>query len=211
MQLKHLLITVISLISLSASAQINKGSIFLGGHLGFWTGKEQTQKSVSFNVTPAVGIAVSENLVAGLDLTFDHAKTEYTPVFGTTRTRHVGGGVFLRKYATLGKGFYLFGQGRVGAVRSTSDYATSNFGQDSKGFSLNLGVYPGVAYNVNRKLQLEIGFPNVFNVAWSNMNYDATPNNTAYKTSHFSATTSLSSSTNFLSLGVRVFLEKARS
>jgi hypothetical protein len=208
MKLKHLLITVITLISFSASAQITKGSVFLGGQLGFHTNKNDNYHSSGFGISPAVGIAVKENLVAGVDLLFNQSKTDNGGSVGEVKNLAVGGGVFLRKYAPLGKGFYLFGQGRVGANLTKNDYTNDLTGPDGKGFNIQAGIYPGIAYSVNPKLQLEVGLPDVLNISYNQTKYDATPNRTSFKSTGFSASTSVSASTNFLSVGVRLFIAK---
>jgi hypothetical protein len=211
MKCKHLLITVITFTSLSASAQINKGSIFLGGHFGFSTGKVQNQKSSGLSISPAVGLAVKENLIVGVDFKLDQTKSSFPGFQDKMTNRYTGGGIFLRKYAHLGKGFYLFGQGRIGAARSIIDYDNDSSGQDAKGFAVNLGFFPGVAYSVTPRLHLEIGLPDLLNVSYSKQNYAATANHSAFKATSFSATTALNSTTSVLSIGVRFFLDKRRS
>src|SRR5688500_5128247 len=114
--IKHLLITVMSITTLSASSQITKGSILLGGNLGFATENNEDYKSktTSTGVNISVGKAIRQNLVAGSDITYSYYRTK-TGDTAKTIQQHYGAGFFLRKYASLGKGFYLFGQARAGA------------------------------------------------------------------------------------------------
>jgi hypothetical protein len=211
MQLKNLLITLLVLTSFSASAQINKGSIYLGGNLNFYTSKNNSQKSSNFSVSPAFGFAVRENLIVGLDVIYGHAETRYENGRGEWIQRNAGGGLFLRKYAPLGKGFYLFGQGRVGASFTNHQYEGANANDDGKGFGIDLSIFPGIAYSVNKKLQLELGLPNVFNVSYGNTKYTPHSGGASYKNTGFSASSSVSSFANSLTVGVRLFLQKTRT
>src|SRR5690349_3813289 len=115
MYCKHLLITVITCWSLSASAQISKGSLFLGGNLFFSTQKNEDAKftNTAFSVNPAIGKAIRENLILGIDLTYLNQQTKSNDSTRSTE-QYAGAGFFARKYASIGKGFYLFGQARVG-------------------------------------------------------------------------------------------------
>jgi hypothetical protein len=72
--------------------------------------------------------------------------------------------VFLRKYKELGKGFYLFGQARAGGYYDNRDFNSTQFPSSSntiKGYSIQLAVYPGLAYGISKKFQLETGFNNL--------------------------------------------------
>jgi hypothetical protein len=63
----------------------------------------------------------------------------------------------------LGKGFYLFVQGRAGGTynrREIYDLISSVNSTISKGYDIQIAVYPGLAYNVSKKLQIEAGFNN---------------------------------------------------
>ena len=113
MQNKILLaIAVVIIISTNADAQIKKGAVLLGGSLGFSTRNNkvsttQDYRSTSFNVSPALGKAIKENLLLGFDLSYGYAKNEFfsPPV---QKTNSYGAGIFIRKYKVLGKGFLIY-------------------------------------------------------------------------------------------------------
>ena len=107
-------------------------------------------------------MAVKQNLIAGFDLGFTHGR--YEP--SVTAVQHVntyGVGVFVRRYKELGKGFYLFGQARVGLSYGTAKLTDTQQALNSssqKVFSTYLGFYPGISYTLSKKLQVEAGFSN---------------------------------------------------
>jgi hypothetical protein len=64
-----------------ASAQISKGSLFLGGNISTASskvelpnGQEQEQKG--FMISPAIGTAIKNNLIVGVDLTYSKYESE---------------------------------------------------------------------------------------------------------------------------------------
>ncbi len=126
MKRKFLLFIVLFSIVFSRSyAQISKGSIFLGGQINFTSysiSGMNSQKSNSFTFSPAIGKAIKDNMVVGVDITYAHVQGDQDTVPLNETTDVFGAGVFMRRYVPLGKGFYVFGQGRFGAstVRGTS-------------------------------------------------------------------------------------------
>ena len=204
MHLKHLLITVMTVTSLSASAQIKKGSVFLGGNFFYanQTHHGSDARYTSVGLSPAIGKAIRDNVIAGIDIIYHNQQTTN---FDTSKStdQSIGAGLFIRKYMALGKGFYLFGQARAGgsyiSVRNKM-----NDRPDGKGYSVNLSAYPGISFEVNRKLHLEAGLANLFHLNYSQTSF--TPyNENKYKNSAFSVGTSLSNGTS-LTVGIRIFL-----
>ncbi|HXB42878.1 MAG TPA: hypothetical protein VNV85_02430 [Puia sp.] len=113
--------TVLFVVSFfQAHAQINKGSILLGGQINFYTQTiSPDQKSNWINVTPAIGKAIKDNLIVGIDV--NYARSSNVMGVPNNQTSNLfGAGVFLRRYVQLGKGFYVFGQERFGASYNTS-------------------------------------------------------------------------------------------
>lgn len=204
MQLKHLLITVILFNSLSSSAQINKGSIFLGGNLYFSSQKNEGYKSKTTNlgVNPSIGKAIKQNLVAGFDL--NYSNREYTNN-DTAKTiqQFIGAGVFLRKYAPLGKGFYLFGHARAGGSYNKTKQEF-NYSDDGKGYSVGVNIYPGISYEVNKKLHLEAALGGLLYMSYSKDKFTR-KDGSEYIQSGFSVETSISNAAE-LSVGLRFLI-----
>ena len=199
-------------------AQIDKGSIFLGGQISYYNqsasspqDSNQTSKNKQFNFTPAIGIAVKNNVIVGIDLTYVYTKTLTTNYPYNQITNTFGAGVFMRRYVPLGKGFYVFGQGRIGGTYNTGKIKQGNpeIDDDIKGYTVSFGFYPGVSYQVSKRVHLETGFNNLFYIEYDH-NRDNQTNTgvvTAVKTNTFSAGSSLNNLAAF-TLGVRVLLSK---
>lgn len=205
MKFKLLLSGIIFLISAvsTVNGQIKKGSTLLGGSIEFTTEKNDFNdaSTTSFNISPAVGKAIRDNLVVGVDLNFYTRENRNNPNI-RINDKVVGGGFFIRKYATLGKGFYIFGQGRIGGgYVNYQMHDNTNVSYTQKGYNLGLNVYPGVAYSLTNRFQLEAGMPGILNVNYSSLKNNGTKNNT------FSASTSLTK-LGGLSIGFRVLLAK---
>lgn len=100
----------------SSYAQINKGTVFLGGSLGFAHQKTETNGTESkqnvANILPAIGIAVRNNLVAGVQLAYSNNRLSDDVMGSEPYSRSYGGGVFVKKYRPLGRNFLLFGARR---------------------------------------------------------------------------------------------------
>jgi hypothetical protein len=195
-------------------AQISKGSLFLGGNISGNTLKTEgnspnsSSKQNGITISPVIGVAIRENLVFGADLGFSFYKNDQLLVPYSQKQTGYSAGVFLRKYKPIGKGFYIFLQGRFGAGyqegKNTPGYGYAN----TKRVTLTVSGYPGISYAINRKLQLETGFNNLLSLNYYHEkgdNYGV--DDTFYKTNSFNLATSLD---NFSSIyiGFRLLIGK---
>ncbi|HEX2629567.1 MAG TPA: hypothetical protein VHM26_11155 [Chitinophagaceae bacterium] len=210
-------------ITLTATAQVNKGAIFLGGNLGFGTAKtdygssSNAMKSNSVTISPAFGIAVKNNLVVGIMGNFlsSTIKETNTPTPAKNTTRMYGGYFFVRKYKAIGKsGFSLFAQGNVGGsyTKGESENQPLGYGQEIKITSAGVSVAPGISFAVSRKLQLETGFNNALSFTYASqkaINYQVNMPVSSQKTRGFEMSTSLNSFTSSFYLGFRLLLNKS--
>ncbi len=194
-------------------AQIKKGSTLLGGDIGgntqkTQTGNQEALRQWGISLSPVYGMAIKDNLILGGDLTF--AYSEYDNIGSEQRINVYGGGVFLRKYKSIGNsGFYIFLQGRAGYRYLQSEVEAGTVVTDRvKNHSVNLSVYPGLSYALSRKLHLESGFNNLLS-----LNYYTEKRTTAgipvivNRNSGFNISSSLNNVSN-LYLGFRVILGK---
>jgi len=138
--------------------QISKGSIWLGGNISYNQNKTDNEndpdtKTQSLSIAPAIGKAVSDNLVAGVRLSYLYNK--FITDGNSYDERQYGGSVFVRRYLPVISRLYVFGEGSVGA----SHYR----GGQMKGGSFTIALTPGVSVGINKKLQLETGFNSLFN------------------------------------------------
>ncbi len=220
----HLLIFFF-LLALCSQAQIKKGDILLGGDIGFYSQKTDPgiqnnnylTKQTSLNLSPSIAKAIKNNLLAGIDLAYSGSTTtQSSGVYGgsTLKVRTYGAGFFLRSYKPLGSGFSLFMQSRLGGSYSTQKNTYDNFpgnNSDLKGYSIDLGFYPGIAYAITKKVQLETGFQNILDVSYAHskntvVTDPATSTATSSKTNTFSLQSGLSNSLAGFVIGVRVLL-----
>ena len=191
----------------SVDAQIKKGATLLGGQLGFSSTTTDysstpgpSTKNSSFSISPAFGKAVQENLVIGADIDFEYNKFNNQNIDEHKSTVY-GIGVFVRQYKELGKGFYLFGQARLGGNYVRFEQATPQVPSSiQKNYNVQLSFYPGVAYSATRKLQLEAGLNNMVAIQYAHSS------SLTAKSIQFSLNTSLNSAMAGFTIGFRVFL-----
>jgi hypothetical protein len=221
--MRKLYFVTIALVCFSflSNAQIRKGSVYLGGDLGYSSQKEERlnptpggtnneseQKGVSFS--PSIGVAVKENVFAGIDLSYSNTKGEN---LGTTNYKNkvLGAGVFLRRYFPVANKFYLFGQIRLGYYDREYDQ-NYNFNADrtlEKGWGIQAGLYPGLSYNIYKSLYLEMGLNNLLQAGYESLDITRTSgfgNTSSSERKSFSIGSSLSNSS--LTVGLRFILPK---
>lgn len=158
---------------IAASAQINKGSLMLGGTFGGSFSNVKNPDTVATKVNtvsiqPALGFAVDTNTIVGFSLLYASGKNDYFSY--QMESNSFGAGVFLRKYKPLGNSFYLFGEGGINYAHGNYNYSTyNNTGgeYDSKSDAVTLYLTPGVAYSLTRSLQIEAGLQNLLSVTYA--------------------------------------------
>lgn len=167
-----LIAALFACISLTSQAQIEKGNVLIGGNLAF---NSTTRDPVGvFNPTsglslsPSVAWAYKNNRLAGVSLTYRHTGNENKDL----NTNSYGAGVFLRQYKPLGKsGFYVFAQ-------ESLNYNNNEYRQFMSGYSgsyilksktnnISTGINPGFAFDLTRKVQLELLLNNLVSLGYS--------------------------------------------
>lgn len=213
--------------SFIVDAQFKKNDILLGGQL-YYTYNSVTNtyanvvypsgdyKNSNGNITISTGKAINENTLFGIDLSYmATSSTNYPSLNGDIllklKTNGFSAGIFYRKYKSLGKEFFLFGQ-------ISASYGWSNTsGKDSIGQELISGstsmisanLYPGIAYRVSKHLFLELTIPSLINIGYAKSNSSSHEQNLSQsnKNDQFSISTSLSSNPlNALGIGFRLIL-----
>lgn len=203
-----------------SKAQISKGSLYFGGSVAYSQSKDEntapspvTNENTNFTIAPAVGLALKENLIAGIDFSYNkYENTNNAPGYSSGHTRVSGAGVFLRRYYPIAKKFYAFGQARVGYFDKHGELAenTGTARSTTDGWGLDAGIYPGITYNIAKAFYLEMGFNNLLNISYAKEERTVIPgfgNPSTIKQSSFSVGSSLSSG-NYLNVGVRFIVPK---
>jgi hypothetical protein len=151
-----------------ANAQIKKGDILLGGNVNFNTSNVKPAGSgsdlTSFTIVPSIARAVKDDLVVGLNLAYTHSRSKYGSPTSISTSDSYGLGVFVRKYKSLGANFALFAEGDLSGAYLVNNGYLENGPKPpaNKGYSINAGFYPGLAYFISRHVQVETGMQNLF-------------------------------------------------
>lgn len=195
-------------------AQISKGSLLLGGGIGFSSNSTESgiNKSTqrSFYVNPAMGVAVKTNLIVGGDLSYSYFKNLQSS-FDESKYRNYGVGIFIRKYFPVSGKFYLFGQARAGVnLIDNMNKGIPDYSMSEKGWGLNFGVVPGISFAVSKKLHIESGFNNILFAGYQHTNKETITiaGSTKSKQNSFSVGSDLSNFSSSLYFGFRVLLGK---
>ena len=198
-----------------SQAQITKGTTFIGGGVSFGnsssTGGDTSNyyanpRSSSFNISPSISWAVKDNLVFGVSLGYGHSKSDYeSPKGPINKLNTYSGGIFLRKYQPVGKGFNLFLQSNLNFVYSKTTYSADQQSEStSTTWGPSLGLAPGVAYRLGRHWQAEAMLPGLASLYYNHTSSSQkNPGIPDYRpvTNNFGVSTSVSNLTQF-TLGI---------
>jgi hypothetical protein len=209
--MRRILILIIAgtCISFCGYTQISKGSVLLGGGISFnnvrQTVNNPDSKEDYLTVTPVIGVAVKENLVMGIQLTYGHSEsnTPFAPLFDNN---NYGAELFIRKYLPLGKGFYLFGQSGVYYRTNNYKYTYPAYTAEQKDRAVGINLYPGISYAITKKFHLEAGLASLASLEYSTNKITNAGTVTQNKKA-VSLNASASSLSNF-NIGFRFFLAK---
>lgn len=184
-------------------AQYVKGDKVLGAGLSFSASStdaksnpSSTYKSSSSSggVSVDLGIAGRVNRLGGIYLyaSAGSSKSEYNtqPSFNTQSDFYsLGSGFFSRRYRSLGKGFFLFAEGRAEFYYSRNNTDNSPYTKRTS-LGLSAGLFPGLSYQAGKRFMLDLRFAD-----FVSLNYDRMVNTTASgtkdKTSNFGFSSSL--------------------
>lgn len=200
------------------NAQITKGSTYLGGSVGGGSSRIEDSnfpaegKSSGFSINPAMGVAIKNNLIAGINLDYTHGKDENFNGNQDNKRNGYGGGVFLRKYYPLSKLFYVFGETNVGYFYQKRQYLQTpgySYTGVNKQNSVSLSLFPGLAIHVIKSFYLETAFSNLLQIGYaiSNSTTDYLGTATTRKQKDFSIQSSLTNGS-YLNIGVRFIIPK---
>lgn len=158
------LLAILLMASQISHAQFTKGTKLIGGNFSLTSIKRlnDSEKTQNFTIAPALGIAVRENLVFGGELIFA------APLKADRYNAKTAGiGAFTRRYFTLGKNVHAFGEGALSYTRQW--YRIESFPSEYRNItsSVQLSISPGIAYTVNRNIQLELMFSDLLSAGYS--------------------------------------------
>lgn len=182
-KMKKLVITLLAFFGYYISfAQIGRGSLIIGGNTSLGISRTEDQfapgvgKSSEISITPSIGYSIHQNVFMGIGI--NYGKTWFPNKQSPNKSfgQHIGGFVFIRKYTTLGKKFYLFAEPSIFYSRSKQRLSSLQVVRNTDGWSSGFSLYPGVAYAVNKRLHLELGMNQLLGVSYERHNeYFQTP------------------------------------
>jgi hypothetical protein len=209
---KYLLSISISIFTLATHAQITKGTFVLGGNFAIssrnysYGNIENTGHGFSFS--PAIGIVTSENKVSGIYLNYWHNESSSSGG-ASSKGNSYGGGVFIRKYKSLGKAFYLFGESDLGVTEQKIENVNNAIKDITEVKGISISLNPGVSFAFSRRMHLELSMPNLLSLGYSeirNTNIFQTASN-EWLTNSFSLYANINPVKN-LAVGFRFFFGK---
>ena len=200
------------IIALSLNAQIKKHSILLGGQLSYYNDQIQVenfnQKTVSGTFGISIGKAFKENSVVGININFSPLKQSNYLTFSDTGTytyTRFDAGIFLREYKRLAKDLYVFGQGDVAYITAyqKEEYKISPYDIKASQRGGLIALTAGIAYQLLKKMQLEMTLPNILIMQYNRMKYsNEDPQAKDTKREHISFYSNLNNNTSLGWLGV---------
>jgi hypothetical protein len=167
-------------------AQISKGAVWVGGTISYNQNKndykdtaKKDYKTSSLNVSPSIGIAVKDNLVVGIRLSYGHDKSENYANTLESKSNSYGAGIFVRQYIPVISRLYLFGEASASYTSSKGDATQEDYSTGTtvkvktttKGWSTGLNVTPGLAFAITKKFQVETSLNSLFNVGYGKIKY----------------------------------------
>lgn len=182
---------------LAASAQLDKGRLLLGGRATFSSDKTKYDSPLSGPYTVKetrqsygilAGVFLRTNLLAGVSLGYQRK-----PSFAANQLEGMpkiySGGLLLRRYFPVGKGFYFHLGGALNYTRGVSaDYITQTYSGRDTYQQLSFGVAPGISFAFGRRILLETGFNNVLSAVYkSKVTKEAGTGNTLQRDKSFAA------------------------
>ena len=135
---------------LSASAQVAKGSILLGGSLGFNRESDEylanKHTSTGFSLQPRVSYAVANNLLVGARLGYSYSKAENNQSSSATMNGY-SGGLFARKLMPIAGAFGWFGEiGGLYSYSKSRNAPSSGNTSTTEYRSISASITPGLYY-----------------------------------------------------------------
>ena len=157
-------------------AQIKKGSVLLGGQLSYSNGSYQFgyqpgHSSRNASIGVSAGKAIRENNFVGLDVNYISSKeTSYYSGGDSVRSKGYYStiGAFVRSYKKLANNFYIFCQATGGVTigNQTQLYKSPNGEIKIKNRGTYASLTPGVAYQVFKKMQVEVTIPGIVSLQY---------------------------------------------
>lgn len=173
--MKQFFIYIILFISTASTthAQISKGLVLTGVSLGISGSQNESSanppnESSYFDVSPSVGFMVKDNRMLGFQLTYGNHRSENENQ--KVDADNYGAAIFIRRYAPLGKRFFLYGQAGAAYNLMDREDTQANRRDLKRESAVVLNLSPGVACALTQRFHLEAGIGNLLELGykWDN-------------------------------------------
>ncbi len=211
----------------NSNAQIEKGTVLLGGSINYYSIKNTLPdfyrnyqyKTEGDGANIQIGKAVNRNSIAGIVLSYSHfnnSNSGNSPDSNFNKGTTFGAGVFYRKYKKLLKDFYFFadvnGQYQHGEARqaaSTNSYYYTKTISDGGTITFT----PGISYAICKNFQMELLMNGLVSTSFSHSKYHFTYGSPSVdsdgKTNSLSINANLNSNLLYgLGIGFKYFIGK---
>lgn len=150
---------------LAANAQVSKGTVTVGGNVGFGTSKtkDADNRSTNFSIQPQVGYFLSDKLEGYVKLGYsDESNNDgYVNVPGKNKTDQFGGGIGLRKYFMVSDNVAIFAGPELSYYSGSTKFepveGSSQKIHDTNTFNANVNAGVGVFFTKNIGLVAGLG------------------------------------------------------
>ncbi len=207
---KNLTVLVCIIIVQLAKAQVQKGSLFLGGSVGISSSKTEADNGdkmsgTSWNISPQIGKAIQQNKVIGIEILAGGSNNKNTNSLGNVFKNsgsQYGIGILYRQYFPIYKKWLFYGQTNAGVNFSNSTISNSGIKLSKiNAMGVNINASLGITYQVNKKLWLEAGLSNLVGIEYNHQNSETLSSagvvTSTFKNNSVSANFNLNGSNNF--------------
>lgn len=199
--------------AINTNAQIRKGTYLLGGSVSYNTANNtiNSSKNQSLYTNIQFGKFIKDNSAAGVIFSYG-----FSNLGSSNKTNLYSAGVFYRKYKSLAKGFYFFGELEGVYNYSKNTQGIFEIGNNAQRYTSNgasVSFTPGVSYSIFKKIQMELLMPGIISVSYGRLKTEnITPSTTSVsseKSNNFSASANFNSSLlNNFAVGFKFILGK---
>lgn len=207
------LVSLLTTLAFSLTAQIKKGSTLLGVDFAFngstvkqeGPGYEVKSTNNGFSTSLLFGKAVKENLFIGAGISYSTTKYKQGGTDVEQTTNGFGGSLWGRKYFPVIRSLYAFVNGSA-YVNTASNKANNNTAAKTNTLGLGISIYPGISLQLKKSFYLDASLNNIANIYYTHTKIEQPDNSGGISTqtgNNYGISTSLGNTVNPLQLGIR--------
>ncbi|WP_123812047.1 outer membrane protein [Mangrovimonas sp. DI 80] len=152
--------------------QIDKGIWSIEGDVSFNYGKSENLQNYvgestgyGFAISPKVGYTISNNLILGLGVGYDHreykSQREDPSENSTNTTKQYGIFPYIKKHFPLSKklALHIQGEARYSKYKPSTEHVSTEVSYSTESHDIFIGLRPGISYSLSKNflMQANIG------------------------------------------------------